>query len=140
MAFGSTASHKIPTANAFPVSSHLRYRVRAYDGTNYGVWSGYTAFVLNTGLPAAPVISCGTYTQNGWTAKASNAVNCTLDTSSTEGAGYLWGLDNSSLPNKTLDTTNGNGGDVQTVSIDPADGWHTLYARNHPLSEKPCPR
>ncbi|MFJ3540266.1 DNRLRE domain-containing protein [Streptomyces sp. NPDC090109] len=129
VASGSTASHKVPTANAFPVGSHLRYRVRAHDGTDYGAWTGYSTFVLNTGLPAAPTISCGTYAQNGWTAKASSAVDCTLDTTSTDGAGYQWGLDNSSLPNKALDTTNGSGGDVQTVSIDPADGWHTLYAR-----------
>jgi RHS repeat-associated protein len=56
-------------------------------------------------------------------------VSCTLDTTSTDGAGFQWGLDDSSLPNKKLDTSNGTGGDAQTISIDPANGRHTLYAR-----------
>ncbi|WP_327112799.1 colicin E3/pyocin S6 family cytotoxin [Streptomyces sp. NBC_01341] len=126
---GSTAKLTIPPASSFPAGTHLRYRVRAYDGADYGSWTGYSTFVMNTGLPAAPTVTCDTYEQNGWTAKASAAVSCTLDTTSTDGAGFQWGLDNSSLPNKKLDISNGNGGDAQTVSINPADGWHTLYAR-----------
>ncbi|MGW1718043.1 DNRLRE domain-containing protein [Streptomyces sp. NPDC002156] len=129
VASGSQVPFTIPSASAFPAGSHLRYRVRAYDGTDYGSWTGYTTFVLNTAKPVAPTVTCDTYTENGWTAKASAAVSCTLDTSSTDGAGYQWGLDDSSLPNKKLDTTNGTGGDSQTISIDPANGWHTLYAR-----------
>ncbi|MFJ9629212.1 DNRLRE domain-containing protein [Streptomyces sp. NPDC101175] len=129
VASGSTAKLAVPSASAFPAGAHLRYRVRAYDGTDYGSWTGYTTFVMNTGLPAAPTISCDTYDESGWTAKADDADTCTIDTSSSDGAGYYWGLDNTSLPNKKLDTTDGNGGDAATVSVDPADGWHTLYAR-----------
>ncbi|MEH0419426.1 DNRLRE domain-containing protein [Streptomyces sp. B21-083] len=129
VASGSTSTRAIPSASAFPAGSHLRYRVRAYDGTDFGAWSGYTTFVLNTAKPAAPTVTCDTYTQNGWTAKASAAVNCTLSTAATDGAGFQWGLDDASMPNKKLDTTNGTGGDAQTVSINPANGWHTLYAR-----------
>ncbi|MFB7493135.1 DNRLRE domain-containing protein [Streptomyces sp. NPDC056161] len=129
VASGSTSALGIPSGSAFPAGVHLRYRVRAYDGTDFGSWSGYTTFVLNTGKPVAPTVICDTYTQNGWTAKASAAVNCTLDTSSTDGAGYQWGLDDASLPNTKLDTTNGTGGDAQTISINPVGGWHTLYAR-----------
>ena len=129
VASGSTSTLTVPSASALPAGVHLRYRVRAYDGTDYGSYSGYTTFVLNTGKPAAPTVTCDTYEENGWTAKADDAVSCTIDTSSTDGAGYHWGLDDSGLPNKKLDTTNGTGGDSATVSIDPADGWHTLYAR-----------
>ncbi|MFF7361731.1 DNRLRE domain-containing protein [Streptomyces sp. NPDC008125] len=129
VASGSTAKLTIPSANSLPSGRTLRYRVRAYDGVDYGPWSGYTTFRLNTGLPEAPTVTCDQYEENGWTAKAASAVSCTLDTTSTDGAGYLWGLDNNSLPNKKLDTTNGTGGDALTISIDPANGWHTLYAR-----------
>ncbi|MCS0604092.1 DNRLRE domain-containing protein [Streptomyces sp. LP11] len=129
VASGSTAKITIPSASAFPAGAHLRYRVRANDGTDYGAWSGYTAFALNTGLPGAPTVTCDKYEQNGWTAKADAAVSCTLDTSATDGAGYYWGLDNSALPNKKLDTTDGTGGDPATISVSPANGWHTLYAR-----------
>ncbi|MFE2039811.1 DNRLRE domain-containing protein [Streptomyces sp. NPDC059477] len=129
VASGSTASLAIPSASAFPAGVHLRYRVRAYDGSVYGSWSGYTTFVMNTAKPAAPTITCGTYDANAWTAKADDADTCTLDTSSADGAGYHWGLDDPSVPNRKLDTTDGNGGDALTVSIGPDDGWHTLYAR-----------
>lgn len=128
VASGSTAQLTIPSANAFPAGMHLRYRVRAYDGTDYGSWTGYSAFVLNTAKPAAPTISCDAYAANTWTPKAASAT-CTLDTSSTDGAGYHWGLDDSTVPNKKLDTVDGTGGDAQTITISPADGWHTLYAR-----------
>ncbi|MFI6402303.1 DNRLRE domain-containing protein [Streptomyces sp. NPDC050548] len=129
VASGATAKLAIPSASAFPAGVHLRYRVRAYDGTDYGSWTGYTTFVMNTGKPNAPTVSCDTYEQSGWTAKADDAVSCTLDTDSGDGAGYYWGLDDGSVPNRKLDTTNGTGGDALAVSIDPDEGWHTLYVK-----------
>ncbi|MCT9076987.1 DNRLRE domain-containing protein [Streptomyces fulvoviolaceus] len=129
VASGAVSFLGIPSASAFPAGTHLRYRVRAYDGTDYGSWSGYTTFVMNTGLPAAPTVTCDTYEENGWTAKADAAVSCTIDTSSSDGAGYHWGLDDDSVPNRKLDTTDGSGGDALTVSVDPDEGWHTLYAK-----------
>ncbi|MGW1467847.1 DNRLRE domain-containing protein [Streptomyces sp. NPDC002308] len=129
VASGSTAKLTIPAANAFPSGSHLRYRVRAYDGADYGAWSGYSTFALNTAKPVAPTVTCDAYPENGWTARAAGPVDCTIDTTSTDGAGYHWGLDDASLSNTKLDTTNGTGGDSQTVSIAPDNGWHTLYAR-----------
>ncbi|MFF3948040.1 DNRLRE domain-containing protein [Streptomyces sp. NPDC001902] len=129
VASGSTSTLAIPSASAFPAGTHLRYRVRAYDGTDYGTWSGYTNFVLNTALPAAPTVLCDTYGKDTWTAKAPGAVTCTLDTTATDGQGFKWGLDEPSLPKRVDDTTDGTGGDPLTVSISPADGWHTLYAQ-----------
>ncbi|MHC3470731.1 DNRLRE domain-containing protein [Streptomyces sp. 7R007] len=128
VASGGTASYTVPSTGALP-AQHLRMRVRGYDGTDYGAWSSYLYFVPNVAKPAAPSVVCDAYPQSGWTAKADNAVSCTLDTTSTDGAGFHWGLDDSSLPNRKLDTTDGTGGDAQTISIDPANGWHTLYAR-----------
>ncbi|MGW4643471.1 RHS repeat domain-containing protein [Sphaerisporangium sp. NPDC004334] len=62
-----------------------------------------------------------------WTAKASGPVTCTLDTTSTDGAGYYWGLDDASTP--TLAEDNDGGGDPKTISIDPSQGWHTLSVK-----------
>ncbi|MER7835336.1 DNRLRE domain-containing protein [Streptomyces sp. NPDC096040] len=126
---GGSASITVPTASALPAGKHLRFRVRGYDGTDYGPWSGYTTFVMNTGLPAAPVIKCAAYPAGAWTAKASGGVPCTLDTSSTDGAGFQWSLDSTVLGQRALDTTDGNGGDEQTITIAPGNGPHTLRAR-----------
>ncbi|MFD8079268.1 DNRLRE domain-containing protein [Streptomyces sp. NPDC059718] len=129
VASGSTAKLTIPSANAFPATTHLQFRVRGYDGTDYGAWSGYTPFSMNTGMPAAPTVVCDTYGQDTWTPKASGPVTCTLDTTATDGMGFKWGLDDPSLPKRVDDTTDGYGGDPLTVSISPADGWHDLYAQ-----------
>ncbi|MFF3246450.1 DNRLRE domain-containing protein [Streptomyces sp. NPDC002870] len=129
VASGSTASLTIPSANAFPAGTHLRYRVRGYDGSLYGSWNGYTAFVLNTGKPAAPSISCSPYAKDTWTAKATGGAQCTFDTSSTDGQGYYWGLNDPNTPTRIDDATDGNGGDPLTVTVNPGDGWHTLYAK-----------
>lgn len=129
VASGSTATLAVPSANAFPAGSHLRLRVRGYDSTNYGSWTGYTPFVLNTALPEAPGISCSSYPQDAWSAKATGAVSCTLDTTSTDGQGFKWGLDDPAMAQSVYDTVDGNGGDPLTISIKPGDGWHTLYAK-----------
>ncbi|MFG2558886.1 DNRLRE domain-containing protein [Streptomyces sp. NPDC048496] len=126
---GSTSTLAVPSASAFPAGSHLRYRVRGYDGTDYGTWSGYSTFVLNTGLPVAPSISCPVYPVSTWSAKASGAVSCTLDTTSTDGQGFKWGLDDPAMAKRIDDTVDGTGGDPLTISITPGDGWHTLYAK-----------
>ncbi len=129
VASGSTAKLTIPSASAFPSGKHLRFRVRGYDGTDYGAWSGYTTFVLNTGLPAAPTISCTPYSENTWAAKADSGATCTLDTSSADGLGYYWGLDDSSVPGRVYDTADGSGGDPLTITIKPGEDWHKLYAK-----------
>ncbi|MER5754040.1 DNRLRE domain-containing protein [Streptomyces sp. NPDC002088] len=129
VASGGTAKLTIPSASAFPAGTHLRFRVRGYDGTDYGAWSSYTTFVLNTALPAAPTVSCDPYTADTWTTKSDSGATCTLDTSSTDGMGFYWGLDDTSIPNRVYDTDNGSGGDALTVTVNPGEDWHKLYAK-----------
>ncbi|MFI8521085.1 DNRLRE domain-containing protein [Streptomyces sp. NPDC085481] len=129
VASGSTATLTIPTANALPSGPKLRYRVRGYDGTFYGPWSAYLPFGVNTAKPAAPTISCETYAKDTWTARATGAVTCTLDTAATDGQGFLWGVDDANLPNRVDDTVDGTGGDALTIPVNPEDGWHTLRAK-----------
>ncbi|MFD9396551.1 DNRLRE domain-containing protein [Streptomyces sp. NPDC060000] len=57
VASGFTSTLTVPSASAFPADKHLRFRLRTYDGTDYGAWSGYTMFVMNTSLPAGPAVS-----------------------------------------------------------------------------------
>ncbi|WP_181139696.1 DNRLRE domain-containing protein [Streptomyces sp. Ru71] len=126
---GETASLPVPSANAFPAGSHLRFRVRGYNGRAYGAWSGYQPFVLNTAAPAAPTVTCDAYAKDAWSAKASGGAKCTFDTSSTDGRGFSWGLDDPNTPKLVEDSTDGTGGDALSVTIDPDEGKHTLYAK-----------
>ncbi|MDX3458585.1 DNRLRE domain-containing protein [Streptomyces sp. ME02-8801-2C] len=125
---GGTATLAVPSASQL-AASHLRMRVRGYDGTDYGAWSSYLYFEPNVAKPTAPTISCDAYPSGVWTDKSSSGATCTLDTSSSDGQGYEWGLDNSAAPNKVSDTTDGIGGDPLTVHITPANGWHTFSAK-----------
>ncbi|MEU6407717.1 DNRLRE domain-containing protein [Microbispora sp. NPDC046933] len=107
---------------------HYRWRARGYDGTDYSRdYSSYRYFTVDVTAPAAPTISCPDYPPGAWTAKASAPVTCTLDTTSADGAGYYWGLDDASTPNLVED--NDGGGDPKSITIDPAQGWHTLSVK-----------
>ncbi|MEV8548065.1 DNRLRE domain-containing protein [Streptomyces sp. NPDC051572] len=128
VASGGTAKLTIPSASQL-AGAHLRMRVRGYDGTDYGAWSSYIYFVPNVAKPAAPTISCDPYSETTWTAKADSGATCTLDTSSTDGMGFYWGLDDTSVPKRVYDTADGNGGDPLTITIAPGEDWHKLYAK-----------
>ncbi|MGX9889320.1 DNRLRE domain-containing protein [Streptomyces sp. NPDC002276] len=128
VASGGTAKLTIPSASQL-AGAHLRMRVRGYDGTDYGAWSSYIYFVPNVAKPAAPTISCDPYSETTWTPKADSGATCTLDTSSTDGMGFYWGVDDTSVPNRVYDTADGNGGDPLTVTIAPDQDWHKLYAK-----------
>ncbi|MFJ6737403.1 DNRLRE domain-containing protein [Streptomyces sp. NPDC091279] len=125
---GGTATLAVPSTSQL-AGAHLRLRVRGYDGTDYGAWSSYVSFVPNVAKPAAPTVSCSPYTSGSWTDQSSSGATCTLSTTSSDGAGYQWGLDDKTVPNKALDTTDGNGGESRTITVKPGNGWRTLYAR-----------
>ncbi|MFB7577038.1 RHS repeat-associated core domain-containing protein [Streptomyces sp. NPDC056165] len=54
---------------------------------------------------------------------------CTFTTTSSDGMGYSWGLDDPSMPKRLYDTVDGNGGKPLTVTIKPGEDWHKLYAK-----------
>ncbi|WP_433528071.1 DNRLRE domain-containing protein [Micromonospora sp. CA-263727] len=129
VASGSAASLAIPAANPLPAGKRLRYRVRGYDGANYGPWSSYVYFTMNTAKPGAPTIDCDAYPKETWADRQAAGAECTFSTTASDGQGYLWGLNDPTTPKRIDDTVRGTGGEPLTVTINPADGWHTLYAR-----------
>ncbi|MFF3128397.1 hypothetical protein ACFVRD_40380 [Streptomyces sp. NPDC057908] len=129
VASGGTATVTTPSASACPAGSHLRYRVRGHDGTVYGDWTGYTNFVMNTGLPAAPRIECEPYAKDTWTERTPAAPSTSWTPLRPTGRAISGGLDDPKVLNRINDTVDGNGGDPLTITVKPADGWHTLYAR-----------
>ncbi|MGW4426584.1 DNRLRE domain-containing protein [Streptosporangium sp. NPDC004631] len=121
---GTDAAVTVPSG---PLSNgwKIRWRARAYDGTTYSAWSDWQYLTIDTTAPAAPTVSCVSYSAGVWSAKQPNPVSCTLDTASTDATEYVWNL-NDPQAVKSVATT---GGDAKVVSIDPGQGWHTLYAR-----------
>ncbi|MGR8007493.1 DNRLRE domain-containing protein [Streptomyces hypolithicus] len=126
VASGGTAALALPENKKLGAFGY-RVRARAYDGSVYGAWSGYVPFRVNTGKPAAPQIDCAGFPREAWT-DTSGEISCTLTTTSTDGRGFLWGLDDPNTPQQVNDPA-GTGGKPQTIKINPAKGWHVLHAR-----------
>ncbi|GIH25507.1 hypothetical protein Aph01nite_38170 [Acrocarpospora phusangensis] len=122
-------------AGALANGNHYRWRARGYDGTDYSrSWSAWQTFAVDTTDPAAPTVSLPAYAANVWSAKQTSPVPMTLDTTSADGSGYHWGLDDPSTPNLAADDN--GGGDALTVNIDPKQGWHTLYVKSRDLARR----
>ncbi|MGW1150656.1 DNRLRE domain-containing protein [Streptomyces rubiginosohelvolus] len=126
VASGSTAKLALPADKKLG-SFGYRLRTRAYDGSAYGPWSSYVPFRVNTANPTAPQVTCEGFARDQWTDRTGE-ISCALTTSSTDGRGYLWGLDDPNTPQQVNDSI-GTGGKPQTIKIKPAKGWHTLNAR-----------
>ncbi|MFI6642636.1 DNRLRE domain-containing protein [Streptomyces sp. NPDC050504] len=126
VASGATAKLALPADKKLG-SFGYRVRVRAHDGSAYGPWSGYTPFHVNVLKPLRPAISCDGYAQDQWTDK-NGELTCTLATTSSDGRGYRYGLDDPNTPHEVNDPA-GTGGKPQTVKLKAAKGWHTLHAR-----------
>jgi RHS repeat-associated protein len=115
-----------------PISKHYRWRVRGSvvngaGGTDYGPWTGYQQMYLNATPPNAPTISCPSYPADTWTVSTGAAVTCSLDTTSTDGSGYFWSLDDPT-PVDLVDNGTSDG-EALSFTVNPAVGYHTLYAR-----------
>jgi hypothetical protein len=126
----TTATVKVGVA--LTEGRHYRYRIRgaAASGTNgvdWGPWSDYTFFRVHTGVPAAPSISCPSYPADVISAPAGAPATCTLSTTTADGAGYLWSLDDPTPG--TLVDDGSNNGSAQTFTMHPAQGQHILYVR-----------
>ncbi len=124
VASGSTASK---VTGSLAGQTNLRVRVRGNDGTTSSAWTSYATFTMNTAVPVTPTVSCPGYTQGVWTAPVGGGVNCTVDTTSTDGWGYDYWLNGD--PATSWRDTDGTGGDPRTFNINPAVGWHTLSVK-----------
>ncbi|WP_169982172.1 DNRLRE domain-containing protein [Microbispora sp. H10836] len=119
VAAGGDAVIQVPSG-ILANGDQINWRVRAYDGASYSAYSDWQALTIDTSVPIPPGITCVDYTSGVWTAKQTDPVDCTLDSTSPNVAGYSWHLDD--------DVAASVAGDPATVTIDPADGWHTLTA------------
>jgi RHS repeat-associated protein len=137
---GANASVTVP-AGKLAAGQNVMYQMRARvtngaGGYDYSAWTPSsltsttsTKFALNTTLPDAPTISCGAFPAGVWTVPASTATSCTFDTTSTDGSGYYWGLDDPATPNLATDSSNTGAAVAASISTKTL-GWHTLYVRS----------
>jgi YD repeat-containing protein len=102
VASGATATWTVPTTLADGGS--YEYRVRAFDGTDYGAWSnGWVLFTVDTTAPAIPTVSSDTWSAGDWDAATSGTISW-ADTA-TDIASYSWQLDGGSWSAPTTATS-----------------------------------
>lgn len=121
VASGATAKWS-PPANL--TDQHdFEYRVRAYDGIDYGPWStGWMVFHTDTVKPASPTVTSTDYPSGQWNVTGGSG-SFTLSTTSTDLDAFVYQLDDAT----TLTPVSGS-----TLTFTPVNGWHTLvvYARD----------
>ncbi|MFF8959995.1 DNRLRE domain-containing protein [Streptomyces sp. NPDC014894] len=127
VASGSVAKLALPAANKLGAAAY-RVRSRAYDGLVYGPWSAYSPFRVDVARPATPGVSCAGLARDQWNDIPAGEIVCTLTSASTDGRGYLWGLDDPATARSVNDPA-GTGGRPQTVRMNVTAGWHTLHVR-----------
>ncbi|MEW9531079.1 phospholipase A2 [Microbispora sp. NPDC049125] len=117
---GATASWKAGTPLA---NTAYHWRVRSFDGTDYGAWSGWFTFTVDAAPPAAPEVSSSDYPEGEWAKGAGQAGKFTITPSGTDVSAVLWSFDGGAQQSAA------NTGSPYTVTWTPgADGPHTLKA------------
>jgi RHS repeat-associated protein len=102
IASGSTATWTV-WANHLSNGTTYKYRVRAFDGTDYGPWSTWLAFKVDTSAPATPTLSSTTWTAGTWSSATSGTIS--WSDSSTDVASYSWQLDGGTWSSPTTATS-----------------------------------
>lgn len=88
---GATAAWTVPAGRLANYGTY-EYRVRAFDGTDYGPWSsGWVVFTIDATAPNAPTVSSTTWPADTWSAATSGTVSWT--DASTDVATYAYKLD-----------------------------------------------
>ncbi|MCL2782125.1 MAG: hypothetical protein FWD74_11695, partial [Actinomycetia bacterium] len=91
VASGSAATWTVPSGKLSNGSTY-EFRVRAYDGTDYGAWtSTYSVFTVDTTAPPAPVVSSTTWAAGQWSLEASGTVSWA--SAATDVASYSYQVD-----------------------------------------------
>jgi len=107
-ASGATAAWIVP-AGALANGSTYEYRVRAFDGTDYGPWSsGWAIWVVDTTAPNAPSVASSTWTAGSWS--PTTAGTMTWSDASTDIVSYAWKLDAGNWSAPTTATSQGLSG------------------------------
>lgn len=123
--FASAATGSLTSSAT--LTNHTTYQlyVRAYDGTEYGTWSGALSFTPDAAAAPDPTISCAGYTQGTWSAMVSGGTTCSVTDSSSYVSGYVYEYIEGSNYNDP--TWGWESGSSVSIPIDPSsDGLYYL--------------
>ncbi|MEU6720430.1 DNRLRE domain-containing protein [Nonomuraea sp. NPDC046802] len=137
---GGEAKTLVP-AGKIPDGTKIRWRVRAFDGTEYSPWSSWQSLAIDAAAPPVPEISCA-YQAGTWYPRLSNPSPIDCHISGLKGMyGYSWALDDpTSLQPVNLTAWDSEHSDSQQIKVPfPVDGWHTLYVKSRDQAHNSSP-
>ncbi|MEV0589615.1 LamG-like jellyroll fold domain-containing protein [Nonomuraea sp. NPDC050310] len=130
---GDIAKVNVP-AGILTDNAAVRWRVRAFTGTEYSAWTSWAKLHVDVSAPNVAV-TCPTLAQDQWSAPAAT-FSCEItsnggNTTGSDVMAFLWGLDDQATPNvidegRTLLPVGRKSVELKNV----ATGWHTLYVKS----------
>ncbi|AKU15237.1 hypothetical protein VV02_04125 [Luteipulveratus mongoliensis] len=125
---GDVAEAEVP-AGAFADNATIAYRVRGWDGTAAGPWSGWCEYTIDKVKPGkAPAISSAMYPENKWSGNAGRTGTFTFNAGGdSDVAGFQYGLDITE-PQEYV-AADKVGGAASVSITPPEDGPHFVYVR-----------
>jgi RHS repeat-associated protein len=117
---GTPTSWQVPAGKLLDGGTY-EYRVRAFDGTDYGSWSnGYIVFQIDATPPATPTVASTDFPSGQWVGKTSGTF--TVTDASPDTGSYHWWLDGGSVT-----VVSGSTASVQVSGL--SSGWHVLHVQ-----------
>jgi hypothetical protein len=128
VATGTSVPWQVSTDLA--TGSGYEWRVRGYDGRNYGAWSGWTTMTVDTTRPGVPFVSASLYAEDGQPhggAGVADQFTFSPATGTSDLGAYVYQLDTSSSQTTVAAT-----GSITVSITPPSDGHRTLtvYAKD----------
>lgn len=119
---GGTTYWNVPI-NKLTAPATYEYRVRAYDGVDYGPWSsGWIVFTTDTTAPTAPSVSSSTWPSSSWAASGSSSGSISWSDGDPSVSSYQYWLDNN-VDSKTSVAATSTSASLSGV----ADGAHVFH-------------
>lgn len=127
---GATAAWTVP-AGALVNGSTYEYRVRAFDGTDYGPWStGWAIWVVDTTAPNAPTVTSTGFPENQWSTGlgSDGEAHFTAKATTADSTKLQWSLDSTTYG--TSAAVSGTTTSVDIALAAPTAGKHTINVRS----------
>lgn len=127
---GSEAKITVP-AGKLADGTKIRWRARAFDGTEYSAWSAWALATVDASPPAPPAFNAGDEfcpTEGSWSPIIEGTPSsCIVSTTGSDAYAFAWSWDD---PNTNNLKYLGAGADKSATFTTPdTEGWHTLYVK-----------
>ncbi len=118
---GQVGSWTVP-AGILAHGGAYEYRVRAWDGTDYGPWSPWLKFTVDLDAPTVSNVTSAAFARDGWSPTTTSGTFAFTSPSSDVAGWRYWFDDNAP-------TDVAAGATYTTPSLSPGAGWHVLHVQ-----------